>query len=114
MIVEQGATEEVGEPIAKTSPLPTAFELAQNYPNPFNPTTTIKYILSEATDVELVIINVLGERVKTLVSSAQAAGEHSVVWDGRNQSGSQVSSGIYFYKMTAGGATETRKMVMMK
>lgn len=114
LIVAQGETEEVGEPIAKTSPLPTAFELAQNYPNPFNPTTTIKYILTEATNVELVIINVLGERVKTLVSSAQAAGEHSVVWDGRNQSGSQVSSGIYFYKMTAGGATETRKMVMMK
>ncbi len=104
----------VGEPLAKTSPLPTAFELAQNYPNPFNPTTTIRYILSEAANVELVVINILGEQVKTLVNSAQAAGEHSVVWDGRNQSGSQVSSGIYFYKMTAGGATETRKMVMMK
>ena len=114
LIVTDDYAAEAGEPIDKTSPLPTAFVLAQNYPNPFNPTTTIKYFLSEATDVELVIINVLGERVKTLVSSAQAAGEHSIIWDGRNQYGSQVSSGIYFYKMTAGGATETRKMVMMK
>jgi flagellar hook assembly protein FlgD len=62
----------------------------------------------------LVIINVLGARVKTLVNSAEAAGEHSVVWDGRNDAGAQVSSGIYFYRMTAAGATETRKMVMMK
>lgn len=113
-VVPNDETEVTSEPIAKTSPLPSTFVLAQNYPNPFNPTTTIKYNLSEAADVELVIINVLGEQVRTLVSSAQAAGEHSVVWDGRNQSGSQVSSGIYFYKMTADGATETRKMVMMK
>lgn len=101
-------------PLEKTSPLPESFELAQNYPNPFNPTTTIRYTLPEASDVELVIINVLGARVRTLVNSSQAAGEYSVVWDGRDQSGSQVSSGIYFYKMVAGGSSQTRKMVMMK
>lgn len=102
------------EALAKTSPLPTGFVLDQNYPNPFNPTTTIRYTLGNATDVELVIINVLGARVRTLISSAQAAGDHSVVWDGRNDAGVQVSSGIYFYRMSAAGATETRKMVMMK
>ena len=101
-------------PLEKTSPLPESFALDQNYPNPFNPTTTIRYTLSEASDVELVIINVLGARVRTLVSSSQAAGEYSVVWDGRDQSGSQVSSGIYLYKMVAGGSSQTRKMVMMK
>ncbi|MCC6962701.1 MAG: S8 family serine peptidase [candidate division Zixibacteria bacterium] len=111
--VDQSVVE-IGEPITKTDPLPHSFELSQNYPNPFNPTTTIKYFLPEVANVELVIVNVMGQTVRTLVNAMQAPGEHSVMWDGRDQSGVAVASGIYLYKMRAGDFTETRKMVLMK
>jgi hypothetical protein len=94
--------------------LPRGFQLFQNYPNPFNPETHISYSLSEGTDVRLAIYNVLGQEIKVLVDGYQNAGSNTVVWDGRNQKGERVSSGIYFYKLQAGEIVQTRKMSLMK
>ena len=88
---------------------PWQTSLSQNYPNPFNPTTTIRYELPSASHVSLTVYNLLGQEVATLVEGVQSVGSHSVVW---NAGGS--SSGIYFYKLSAGRYTETRKLILSK
>ena len=88
--------------------------LYQNVPNPFNPTTAIRYSLRERARVSIVIYNVAGHMVKKLVGTSKPAGVHTVTWDGRNDQGQRVSSGVYFYKLITGRFTETRKMVMLK
>ena len=94
--------------------LPTAFELEQNFPNPFNPQTTIAFSVPEASRVRLVIFNLLGQKIITLVDDILPPGRRDVVWYGRDQSGRDVSSGIYFYHLSADDYSETRKMVLMK
>ncbi|NOZ62979.1 MAG: ammonia-forming cytochrome c nitrite reductase subunit c552 [Calditrichaeota bacterium] len=93
---------------------PRTFSLFQNYPNPFNPTTKIAYVLPERTQVTLEIFNLLGEKVRTLVNSQQNAGEHSVVWDARNDVGKEVPNGIYIYRITAAEYKSIRKMTLLK
>jgi flagellar hook assembly protein FlgD len=101
--------------IAKTtSTVPQQFDLAQNFPNPFNPSTTISYALPKDVSVQLEIFNLLGQRVKVLTDGYQTAGFKSVVWDGFDQSGKAVSSGIYIYRLKAGNYTKTRKMMLLK
>ncbi len=97
-----------------TATLPTQYELDQNYPNPFNPSTTLRYSLKKGGFVELSIYNILGRKVKTLVSGEQDAGSHDVFWDGRNDSGDPVASGLYFYRLTAGDYVNTKKMLLVK
>ena len=93
----------------------TGFSLYANYPNPFNPTTTISYRLPARSRVELAIYNLLGQQIRTLVNADQPVGEHQVQWDGRNDAGKQVSSGIYFYQLKAGNSfLETKKMVLLR
>ncbi len=94
--------------------LPQAFALEQNYPNPFNPTTTLQYALKENVDVKLAIYNVLGQLVRTLVNEQQIAGFKEVVWDGANDFGVKVASGIYIYRLQAGDFVKSRKMILMK
>lgn len=94
--------------------LPMAFSLSQNYPNPFNSQTIISYALPEVVHVRIDIYNLLGQKVKTLVNGAQEAGYRTVVWDGKSNQGSSVSSGIYFYKIVAGSVTESRKMILLE
>jgi hypothetical protein len=89
--------------------LPTVTELYQNYPNPFNASTTIDYQLPAISHVKLDIYNLLGQKLVTLVDERQEAGSKSVIWDA-----SEVSSGLYFYKLTAGDFTETRRMMLVK
>ncbi|MEK7670723.1 MAG: FlgD immunoglobulin-like domain containing protein, partial [Bacteroidota bacterium] len=84
-----------------TAGIPETFELAQNYPNPFNPSTTIRYALPEAARVNLSIYNVLGQRVAELTNEVQSAGFYNAVWNGHNQAGSQVATGVYFYRIEA-------------
>ncbi len=96
------------------SQIPTEFSLYQNYPNPFNPTTTIKYGLKENTNVVLKIYNLLGQEVRTLVNARQEAGFKSVVWNGLNNYGNRVASGIYIYQIKAGDFVKARKMILMK
>jgi len=89
--------------------------LAQNYPNPFNPATTIRYSVRERARVQLKIYNVAGQLVTTLVDRVVEGGvEHTVAWDGRNDAGMRVATGVYFYRMTAPDFTKTRKMVLLK
>jgi hypothetical protein len=114
VVPEAGDAGQVEAPIAKYEPLPRSYELSQNYPNPFNPTTTIKYLLPEVSNVQVTVINIMGQSVRTLIDQVQPAGEHNVIWDGRDEAGATVASGIYFYRMQAGSFIQTRKMVMMK
>ncbi len=94
--------------------LPKQFDLEQNFPNPFNPQTIIRYELRKAQAVTLVIYNTLGQQVRTLVDDYQTAGCYTVTWDGTSSTASQVSSGIYFYRLQAGDYSETRKMTLLK
>jgi hypothetical protein len=98
--------------------LPKAFALGQNYPNPFNPSTTIAYDIPDdqasSVQVQLKVYNVRGQVIKTLVNSAKDAGHYVVQWDGRNDNGEAISSGVYFYRIKAGDFVTTRKMVLLK
>jgi len=94
--------------------IPAEFSLQQNYPNPFNPSTSIKYALKENANVTLKIYNMLGQEVKTLVSANQAAGFKEVAWDGTNNSGAKVASGIYIYRLEANNFVASHKMLLMK
>ncbi|MCD6180925.1 MAG: S8 family serine peptidase [Candidatus Cloacimonetes bacterium] len=89
-------------------------ELVGNYPNPFNPTTTILYNMQQEGPVTVDIFNIKGQKVKTLVNQHQDAGTHYAVWNGNDDNGNNVGSGIYFYKMRAGKYTSTKKMILMK
>jgi len=93
---------------------PSQFELMQNNPNPFNPSTTIQYILVKPTNVQLTIYNSLGQVIRTLVNEKQLQGLKSVVWNGENDFGEPVSSGIYFYNLRVGEQAQTNKMLLIK
>ena len=89
--------------------LPKSARLEQNYPNPFNPRTTISYQLAQSGRVELAIYNLLGERIATLEDAVKPAGEHETTFNA-----AEITSGIYFYTLTAGNFTESRKMVLLR
>lgn len=89
-------------------------QLGQNYPNPFNPTTTINYTLAQNGPVNLTIYNIRGQKVRQLVNDNQTAGTHNVVWNGRDNSGNAVSSGVYFYRLQAAGKALQKKMLLIK
>jgi len=93
---------------------PAAFDLAQNYPNPFNPETKIEYSLPKASRVRLEIFGLLGQRIKTLVDGQQPAGFHALIWDGRDDDGRLMTSGVYVYQLTAEGFEKSRKLLLLK
>jgi len=93
---------------------PSEFALLQNFPNPFNPETTIGYNLAESADVSLHIYNVVGQVVRTLVAEPQSAGRYQVRWNGMDDRGVPVSSGIYFYQVSAGKFQDVRKLMLLK
>lgn len=93
---------------------PDTFALDQNMPNPFNPSTTITYQMPESGDVKLVIYNLLGQEVRTVVDESLEAGYHKVVWDGRDAVGRQVASGIYIYRLKAASNIQSRRMMLLK
>jgi hypothetical protein len=96
------------------SGLPEDFVLEQNYPNPFNPATQIRFGLSRAGNVTLKIYNSAGQLVKTLVDGNMSEGYHQVTWDATDNSGSKLSSGVYFYRITAGTFNQVNKMMLLK
>ena len=99
-----------GEGISKNeNTLPTDYSLSQNYPNPFNPETQIKYALPKAKQVKIVVCNILGAEVTTLVNEYKQAGNYNVTFNGSN-----LASGVYFYKITAGQFTDVKKMLLIK
>ncbi len=89
-------------------------KLGGNYPNPFNPETTISYSLKENQNVKIEIYNVKGQLVRTLVNQPQTAGDHTVIWTGTDNTNRPVASGLYYYKMTAGKYSSSKKMILMK
>jgi hypothetical protein len=93
---------------------PVAYELEQNFPNPFNPATTIAFAIPRTSYVHLVVFNLLGQRVLTLVDDVLPPGRREIEWNGRDENGRVVSSGIYFYRLSSDEFSETRKMVLMK
>ena len=101
-------------PIAVDIAAPDNFELTQNYPNPFNPETKIRFQLPAGGRVVLMIFDVLGRQVRTLVAGERESGYHEVVWDARNDAGKQVSSGIYYYRIVARDFRETRRMLLAR
>ena len=94
--------------------LPKTFTLHQNYPNPFNPETRINYELAEATKVNLVIFNLLGQKVRSLVNTLKQAGYHSVVWNGQDLNGKDVPSGVYVYRINAGNFVDSKKLALIR
>ncbi|MCF7805294.1 MAG: T9SS type A sorting domain-containing protein [Candidatus Marinimicrobia bacterium] len=95
-------------------PLPTDYHLAQNYPNPFNPSTVIQYDLPEDTHVRLTVWGLAGQQVKTLVNESQQAARQQIRWDGTDEFGSLVSTGVYLYRLEAGGFMKVRRMVLVR
>jgi hypothetical protein len=101
--------------------VPHDFELYQNYPNPFNPTTTIHFTVHRPSSAvhspyptTLKIYNVLGQKVKTLVDEPESAGSYEVIWDGKDERGNNLASGIYFYRLQIGDQTQTKRMLLLK
>jgi immune inhibitor A len=97
--------------------IPKSIKLFQNYPNPFNPNTSIQFSVNSGQSpirTFLKIYNIRGQLVRTLVDGDKTGGDYAVLWDGRDESGKAVSSGIYFYKLTAGSSSEVKKMVLLK
>ena len=110
-----GTPEFIESQLEGSSLQPADFELAQNFPNPFNPVTTIRFGLSKEERVTLKIYNLRGELVATLVENElHTAGYHAAIWDGRNQLGQAVASGLYVYQLRAGEKTLTKKMALLK
>ncbi len=108
-----GKTTDHG-PIEAVIDLPKNFDLSQNYPNPFNPVTRVRFQLPKLTPVKLEVFNIRGELVKTLVDRHVEAGYHIAVWDATNNYGARVSSGIYYYRITAGRFIHVKKMAFLK
>jgi len=109
-ILVVGLTEG-GTPAAPAAP---SLELGQNYPNPFNPSTRIDYSLGEDAPVRLDIFDVQGRLQRTLVDQRQAAGDHSLVWDGRDDRGRALASGNYFYQLRVGDSRQARRALLLK
>lgn len=112
-----GVTDAEGEfvsPIQSLTMPNTTSRLEQNSPNPFNPQTAIRFSLDSKQSVKLAVYDVNGRLVRMLVSGVKEVGTHSVTWDGRDNAGSAVSSGVYFYRLDAGKFSSTKKMVMLK
>jgi parallel beta-helix repeat protein len=114
---------DVGDFTEEGPPMPRMYQVRQNYPNPFNPSTTIVYHLPDVgyqpAEVEIVIYNLLGQKVRTLVKERKYPGEHRVSWDGKDDEGNDLSSGIYFYKLTFSGVdlyplVKPKKMVLIR
>jgi hypothetical protein len=110
-VVDVSLLTGIGEPF---NGVPTIFAISQNYPNPFNPTTTFDYAVSTQAFVAIKVYNLLGQEVRTLVSQEMEVGVHQTAWDGKDNVGAEVPTGMYLYKMIAGGFSETKKMMFLK
>jgi len=94
--------------------IPTSFYIKQNYPNPFNPVTHIRFGLAHKSKIKLEVYNLLGQKVRTLINKDMASGKYNMVWNGRNDAGNVLSSGVYIYKLDTGEFSQARKMIFLK
>ncbi len=100
--------------LVQMDPVPEQFFIHQNFPNPFNPSTTISYSIPKPVFVEISVYNGLGQLVKKLVSETMEPGQHQIIWNGKDQEEDNVSSGVYYYRISAGSHKTTKKMVFLK
>lgn len=100
--------------VSQNDQVPWGFSLEQNYPNPFNPSTEIQFTIPKFQQVSLVVYDLLGRKVKTLVNEQRHAGQHIVTWNGTSDMGVSVASGVYFFQLKAGDLSKTRKMMLLK
>ncbi|MBD3179754.1 MAG: T9SS type A sorting domain-containing protein, partial [Candidatus Latescibacteria bacterium] len=110
----RGESELFRSPTVKLSLAPKPVTLYQNFPNPFNPSTTLSFFIPERSAVRLDIYDTAGKKVKTLTEGVKEAGRYELEWNGRNSRNSEVSSGIYFYRLSAGRKVITRKLVLIR
>jgi hypothetical protein len=111
---QAGVTVPLGvEEVPADEPIAT-FQLRQNYPNPFNPNTVIEFTIPYRCQVTVVVYNVLGQRVATVVDEPLAKGPYKCEWQGRDDAGARVATGIYFYRLYADDFTQTRKMLLLR
>ncbi|MDH4070157.1 MAG: T9SS type A sorting domain-containing protein [Ignavibacteria bacterium] len=111
---EWASMEQEFEALVSSAETVANTRLLGNYPNPSNPSTTIRFRVGEGQHVTLEVFNILGQRVKTLVDRFTSAGVHEAVWDGRNDAGSSIASGLYVYRLTAAGSVDTGRLLLMK
>ena len=115
MVIDlSGGTNPVDNTIGNLRDIPKKYVLEQNIPNPFNPSTSISYHLPENTHVKIVVYNMLGQEVRELFKGDQVSGFHTVVWNGKDNLGRQVASGIYAYRLIAGDFISSRRMILLK
>ena len=107
-------TQPVTGVLSTSNPVPRAFSLSQNYPNPFNPSTTLQYVVAKAGAVKLVVYDMTGRQVATLVDGAKSAGTYTAVWDGKSSNGLDAASGVYLCRFSASGFASAVKMLLLK
>ena len=101
-------------PVRADIPVPNEFNISQNYPNPFNPVTTIHFTLPASGHVQLVIFNILGQKIRTLIDENRKAGFYSLQWNGRDDSGNPAPSGVYYYAIKAGKFQAIKRMILAR
>lgn len=109
LFLDMGSTS-----VGSSGTIPQTYQLAQNFPNPFNPSTTIQYSLLKPGSIKLQVFNSLGHHVRTLINAFHPVGNYETIWDGRNDSGQHVGSGIYLYRIMNGESNQTYKMHLLK
>jgi hypothetical protein len=115
MLNQSGERQEVkGTQALEIRPLPAEYTLLPNYPNPFNSSTHLGYGLPAASQVSLSVYDLLGQEVKRLVKEWKPAGYHQIVWDGRDDAGKPVASGVYLYRLESQGQMESRRLLLLK
>ncbi len=114
MAVSLSAQESTGKNPAETSPEVPSFGLSDSLPPVLNPTGQIKYVIPESGTVTLEVFDIMGQQVLQLVNEEQAAGSHTVVWDGTGADGKPVLNGVYFYRLRTGGLSEMRKVLVVR
>ncbi|RMF58481.1 MAG: T9SS C-terminal target domain-containing protein, partial [Calditrichaeota bacterium] len=113
-LLDFGEVSGIEDPTQNSAPSFAEIELFQNFPNPFNPKTLISYRLPVATEIELAVYNVLGQKIATLVTGFQKAGTYSVEWNGKDDNGIDVATGIYLFRLHAGNYIKVRKMILLR
>ena len=114
LVTHPGDANDFPVSVKQLAEIPNNYKLANNYPNPFNPTTTITFSIPENSDVLLEVYNTLGERVRMLINENYSSGSYSTIWNGRDDFGYEVNSGIYIYRMVTNNFVDTKRMILMK
>jgi hypothetical protein len=114
LVTHPGDATDFPVSVKQLAEIPNDYMLSNNYPNPFNPTTSITFSIPENSDVLLEVYNSLGERVRMLVNDNYSSGSYSTIWNGRDDFGYEVNSGVYIYRIVAANFVDSKRMILMK